>query len=294
MSRVSNKFSFFPQQNIAVQDDNKTDSPLRVLQITDCHLGEQVGEQLVGMDTDQSLDFVIALLRKEQLSIVENKPALLLATGDLSNHGTAAAYQRLQQKLAPLELPSAWLPGNHDNYELMVNTVGKAQLPRLIKLGNWYIFMLDSAVPCEVGGELGADQLSALAEAFKQLPSDAHFLLCMHHQPIAIGSDWLDQQMIADNNELLELLSKETRVRALIWGHIHQEFIASHPQLPNALLFGTPSTCVQFAPVNAEFKVDQQMPGYRWLDLYPDGKITTGISRVSGVDLSLDLNLSGY
>ena len=77
---------------------------IRLLQITDCHLGEQEGEQLVGMDTDKSLDYVVALLAQEQADA-----SLLLATGDLSNHGTSAAYQRLEQKLSTLPMPKAWM-----------------------------------------------------------------------------------------------------------------------------------------------------------------------------------------
>ena len=79
--------------NVAVRD---ADSTTRVLQITDCHLGKEAGEQLVGMDTDASLDYVLKQLQSEQ-----NSAELLLATGDLSNHGSHEAYSRLFDKLKP-------------------------------------------------------------------------------------------------------------------------------------------------------------------------------------------------
>ncbi|NNC55616.1 MAG: hypothetical protein HKO07_07840, partial [Pseudomonadales bacterium] len=41
------------------------DATLRVLQITDCHLGERSGEVLAGMDTDASLASVLELLVAE-------------------------------------------------------------------------------------------------------------------------------------------------------------------------------------------------------------------------------------
>ena len=84
-----------------------TDEPLRVVQITDCHLGESPGEKLVGMDTDESLDYILSLIRVEQAHA-----RLLLATGDLSNDGGSGAYQRLAQKLDGLQLPYAWLAGS--------------------------------------------------------------------------------------------------------------------------------------------------------------------------------------
>ena len=52
---------------------------------------------------------------------------------------------------------------------------------------------------------------------------------------------------------------------------------------------GTPSTCIQFAPGSAEFALDEQMPGYRWLHLYDEGQLDTGVSRV----LDLNVNCSG-
>ena len=108
-------------------------------QITDCHLGKQSGERLVGMDTDSSLDHVLKLIKEEQ-----PEAHLLLATGDLANHGSAEAYLRLKAKIAPLGLPYAWLAGNHDSRDLMVDTVGNCLLPRTVRAGRWLIVMMDS------------------------------------------------------------------------------------------------------------------------------------------------------
>jgi Icc protein len=56
----------------------------------------------------------------------------------------------------------------------------------------------------------------------------------------------------------------------------------------------TPSSCIQFAPGSECFKADDQPPGYRWLDLYSDGRIETAVSRVTGVTFEVDLDSSGY
>ncbi|MEQ8803502.1 MAG: hypothetical protein RLP45_15820, partial [Haliea sp.] len=55
---------------------------VRVLQLTDTHLCRERGGSLLGMDTDHSLQAVIALARREQPQI-----DVLLGTGDMSNHG---------------------------------------------------------------------------------------------------------------------------------------------------------------------------------------------------------------
>ena len=36
------------------------------------------------------------------------------------------------------------------------------------------------------------------------------------------------------------------------------------------------------------------MPGYRWFDLHPDGRIETGVSRVSGKHYIIDYKSAGY
>ena len=56
----------------------------------------------------------------------------------------------------------------------------------------------------------------------------------------------------------------------------------------------SPSTCVQFAPGSKSFKVDNQPPGYRWLELHIDGRLETGVSRVLDTQFTVDLDSGGY
>ena len=265
------------------------DQVLRLVQITDCHLGKQSGERLVGMDTDISLDHVLTLIQEEQ-----PEAHLLLATGDLANHGSAEAYLRLKAKLAPLGLPYAWLAGNHDGRDLMVDTVGNCLLPRTVRAGRWLIVMMDSAVPGQVGGELGEQELVHLEDALSAHADADYVIACLHHQPIPIGCDWLDEQRLADSDKLLSILSRDSRMRAVLWGHVHQAFNGQDARLPGVQLLSAPSTCVQFAPNSEGFKLDQVAPGYRWLDLHPNGLIETAVSRLDGIDLAVDYASQGY
>lgn len=265
------------------------DRAIRVVQITDCHLGGEVGEQLVGMDTDISLDHVLALIQEEQA-----EAKLLLATGDLSNHGSISAYSRLSTKLQALPMPSAWLAGNHDCRDLMVESVGEATLPRTVTLGRWLILMLDSTVPGQVGGELGASELAYAEQLLRSAPDAEHVLVCLHHQPVAIGCDWLDEQQLADSDALMAVLAKEPRLRGVVWGHVHQAFHGEDPRLPGVKLLSAPSTCIQFEPNSADFKLDHAAPGYRWFNLHSDGTLESDVSRVTGVDLHVDFESQGY
>ena len=152
--------------------------------------------------------------------------------------------------------------------------------------------MLDSQVPGEVGGELGPLELSLLEEALQAAAeADLFTLVCLHHQPVKIGCQWLDQQMVADAADFFAVLERFPGVRGVLWGHVHQQIDRRRGQIQ---LMASPSTCVQFAPDSVDFKADPAPPGYRWLDLDEDGTLHTGVSRVSGVTFNVDLESGGY
>jgi Icc protein len=56
----------------------------------------------------------------------------------------------------------------------------------------------------------------------------------------------------------------------------------------------SPSTCIQFLPGSDGFAVDTTAPGYRWLSLHADGRIETGVQRLSEIPGTLDLASAGY
>jgi Icc protein len=272
--------------------DRQTISPrsdsVSIVQLTDTHLCKMQGGTLLGMDTDHSLQSVIDLVKAQRPTM-----DLLLGTGDLSDQGALEAYRRLQEYFAQLTEANCWLPGNHDDRANMTAVVDNPlRLCREIRLGRWQVLMLDSQVPGEVGGELGPAELAFLEEALAAAVKDELYsLVCLHHQPVKIGCEWLDEQMVADASEFFSLLDRFPGVRGVLWGHVHQQVDRLHGDIQ---LMATPSTCVQFAPGSAGFKADSAAPGYRWLELLPDGTLLTGVSRVEGVAFNVDLDSGGY
>ena len=261
---------------------------VQLVQLTDCHLGHAPGSKLLGMDTDHSLQAVIDLVKEER-----SHTDLILGTGDLSDHGANATYGRLYQYFSQICKNSFWLPGNHDSWQDMSSDAGdNLQLSNEIRVSNWQIVLLDSQIPGEIGGELGEAQLALLDDCLHRASQEGlHSLLCLHHQPVKIGSEWLDEQMVADADEFFQVVDKYSCVKGILWGHIHQQIERQREGVP---LLATPSTCVQFAPGQENFKLDDQPPGYRWLDLHVDGTINSGVSRVRDVTFSVDLNSGGY
>ncbi len=272
----------------AVMQIAASGSPLRLVQITDTHLKKEAGGRLVGMDTDNSLAHVIDMVKREQPSI-----DLVLGTGDISDHGSEEAYQRAAVFFSRLDAPVAWLPGNHDDATAMNRVLGQqGKLIRVVEGGGWLIVMLNSQIPGEVGGELGADEIAFLDSCLTHAASQGlHCLVCLHHQPTAMGSNWIDTQMVDDRDQFFATLDRYDCVRGVLWGHVHQQLDAERNGVK---LMSTPSSCIQFAPQNHDFKIDDVPPGYRWLELHGDGGIETGVSRVDGVHFSVDLQSSGY
>lgn len=265
-----------------------TGGSVRIVQLTDTHLCKSQGGTLLGMDTDHSLQAVIDLVKTERPQM-----DLLLGTGDLSDQGALEAYRRLQQYFAQLTGVHCWLPGNHDDRGNMVAVADHSlRLSREIRLARWQVIMLDSQVPGEVGGELGPGELAFLEESLAAAAAEDLFsLVCLHHQPVKIGCEWLDEQMVVDAPAFFAVLDRFPGVKGVLWGHVHQQVDRRHGDIQ---LMASPSTCVQFAPGSAGFKADSESPGYRWLELHQDGGLETGVSRVQGVSFKVDLDSGGY
>jgi Icc protein len=277
-----------PEPRHPIQFVDTSDDVVHVVQLTDTHLCKTRGGTLLGMDTDHSLQAVIDLVKKER-----PKVDLLLGTGDLADGGARNAYDRLQVYLDQLTRDNYWLPGNHDSRAAMEAAASSdMRLCKEIRMAHWQLLLLDSQVPGQVGGALGADELAWLEQALRSARDESlHTLVCMHHQPVTVGCDWLDQQMVADADEFFAVLERFPGVKAVLWGHVHQEIDREYH---GVRLLASPSTCVQFAAGCENFKADDQPPGYRWLDLYADGGIATAVSRVRDVKFEVELDSGGY
>lgn len=245
----------------------------RIVQITDLHLRSEPHTVLRGTDVDAGLTAVLAHIREHHWP-----PDAMLATGDLV-HEDDAAYERLRDILGTLGPPVYCLPGNHDKVEAMRRTLrdGPVRWEREILLDGWQLLMLDSTVPESDSGLLTDDELDFLDLRLAAFP-DQPALVCVHHHPIPVGSDWLDATMIANAQDLFAVLDRHPRVRGLVWGHVHQLIESRRGGMQ---LLGTPATCCQFLAAGADHDPDPSRPGYRWLELDTDGTLRSGIERVA-------------
>ena len=152
---------------------------MKLLHISDLHIVPEVGEQIYGVDSHNSLKRVL------DQGIAEN-PDLIVATGDLAERGDSQSYQRLQKLLLSTGLPVFVVPGNHDSPKRIAEDLcgGRIRSTDVHDQDGWRFVFLNSRVRGAPHGELSADQLRQLESAVLAAP-DRHILIALHHTPIA-------------------------------------------------------------------------------------------------------------
>lgn len=259
---------------------------LKILQLTDTHLFGDPQGRLLGQNTRRTLALVLdAALRAHGYDLV-------LLTGDLVHDESLEGYRYLRERLAALAIPYYCLPGNHDDVASMsqIFDAGTTGNEASTKADGWNLVLLDSTIPGEDGGHLADRQLDLLDASLAARRGDPA-LVCLHHQPVPVGSAWMDTMALDNPGDFFRILDRHPQVRAVLWGHVHQEFSSRRKDVR---LLATPSTCVQFLPGSEEFALDPRTPGFRWLALGRDGQIETGVERIAAYPDPLDLANGGY
>jgi Icc protein len=241
---------------------------LRVLHLTDPHLFADLYGELRGTVTADSLQSVI-----DHYSVAGWRAHRVLVTGDLIHDDSAEAYERFRDLLLPLKLRIHCIPGNHDVRDLMRPVCERPPFSYCAweEIGDWLLIGLDSCLSGEAGGAVSKDELDRLSDVVVRSAAK-HIMVFLHHPPIPMGSKWLDSVGMANGEEVLERLRTLKRVRALVFGHVHQEYDDVYEGIR---ILATPSTCRQFKPGSEKFAVDDKPPAYRHIELGADGQVDT-------------------
>ncbi len=239
---------------------------MRVLHLTDPHLFADRNGSLRGAVTYDTLQSVIEHYRQGDFAA-----DLVALTGDIIQDDSAEAYVHCRDLLSPLGLPVLCVPGNHDVRYLMRDMLPNPPFSYCdsVATGNWLIVGIDSCSAGRAGGKIAERELRRLEETIAASSAE-HVLVCLHHPPVPMRSKWLDTVGLDNGDEFLLRAGSAGRVRAAIFGHVHQDYDASHHGIR---LIATPSTCRQFLPRADEFAVDDRPPAYRCIELRPDGSI---------------------
>jgi len=249
--------------------------PVRIVQLTDLHLLGDPGEALRGIPVERNLNAVLDAAAGDLA-----RADLVLLTGDLAEAGEPAAYARLARAVAARTRRCFALPGNHDDPVHLANALPATGRDRVAvcRLGRWRLLLLDSTLPGRSAGHLDRRQLHWLEAQLGGASRDP-VLVILHHPPLPIGSAWLDAIGLRNGAALRSVLERAaSRIRAVLFGHIHQAFDRRRGGLR---YLATPATGVQFVPGTRRPGIDILPPGWRELLLYPDGRLVTRVKRLT-------------
>jgi Icc protein len=182
--------------------------------------------------------------------------------GDITQDHTPASYRLFSNLLneSSLASPVFWLPGNHDElseYEAIEN---HQILPhkKLVAEG-CEVLLLNSkgATPAGWCSQAHLDELN------RQLSrSDNAILAICHHHPIPING-YLDKHILENGAELLNLLVDSNKVKALVHGHVHNDYKLDFRQLP---ILSTPATSIQFSKATPDWQQQNLGPAIRLIE----------------------------
>lgn len=201
-----------------------------IAQISDLHV--MLPDELAygRFDTAASLARCVAHIMQ-----LDPLPDTALVTGDLVNGGSAAEYRRLRDLLAPLVMPVHVIPGNHDERGLLcAGFSDHFYLPRpgqavhyVVEYPGVRLVALDTVIPGEDGGTLGADQLDWLETTLAAEPLKPA-LLFMHHPPLRTGTSYMDEISLdqLSSERLAGVIERHPQVERITCGHVHRGMLA--------------------------------------------------------------------
>jgi Icc protein len=197
------------------------------LQLSDLHLAPP-GQLLAGIDPIRQMRSVLA--RINQLDVT---PAFIVISGDLTDNGSAESYEVVNQVLQELGAgtTSIFLAlGNHDDRATFRQIVLRAersddQSPyhHSQVIDGLRVIVLDSTIPGDVGGALGATQLSWLQAQLDELAPRGNLIVLHHPCRLAGPVRHYPAFILRDAAALEAMVARhQDRIVGVLAGHTHQ------------------------------------------------------------------------
>lgn len=210
---------------------------LRVLHLSDTHLfGDAAARHQGVVDTAAALDRVLA--RAATIDRVD----VVVCSGDLSDDGTAASYERLRDRVGPWAAERGaevvWAMGNHDGRDGFEQVLGARHGVRTVR--GVRVVHLDSSVPGHGHGEVGPGQLAWLQGVLAQR-AEHGTLVVVHHPPTPAYTALLARLELSDPAALLAVCGAGD-VRAVLSGHYHHPVATREAGIPVLVAPGVANT----------------------------------------------------
>ena len=260
---------------------------LSLLQLTDLHIFPAPEITLLGINTEYYFNRVLQHAFMQSIDY-----DAILISGDLAQSPCRSTYQRLLHQIEEFNLPTMCLPGNHDDFELMQEVLDTplVSCKKQVIFGCWQLVILNSQILKSEGGYLEQTELDFLEKCLAENTS-LFTLIATHHNCLPSDSKWLDTMQISNSDEFLAIVARYPNVKVITTGHIHQEM---DKKFGDVAVYGTPSTCFQFAKNSVDFAMDRTPPGYRIIKLHDNGEVTSEVHRIDTVLSELEITSEGY
>jgi 3',5'-cyclic-AMP phosphodiesterase len=210
-----------------------TSKPVCIAQISDLHIKRPGALAYGRVDTATALERCVVTLNE-----LNPAPDFVVISGDLVDTPTAEEYEHLKRLLAPLRLPFASVPGNHDAREMMraafagSNDVHRSgPLNQRIEVAGLDLLLLDSSVPGQPHGQLDASTLEWL-EAELTSTAERPALLFLHHPPFRAGIWHMDRQNLLNADALAAIVRRHRRIQLVATGHVHRAALTMFAGVP--------------------------------------------------------------
>ncbi len=227
-----------------------------IAHLTDPHIGLNPGALVGRLQPDAALRRALAHVRG-----LGTPPDVLLLSGDLTEAGQEADYHTLRA-LFDQELPGhrqgrprvLAVAGNHDRPGLARQLLGDwmpvpADAPAGVfcvraEVGGVHFIGLDTVVPLQPHGELGAAQLDWVARTLAALAGQP-VMIFLHHPPLVAGMAAMDECGLRTGRDALaRLVAAHGSVLLVAGGHLHRPILGA---LGGAPVVVAPSTSHQLA-----------------------------------------------
>jgi 3',5'-cyclic AMP phosphodiesterase CpdA len=192
-------------------------------QISDPHIVCEGALAYGRVDTARMLERCVS-----KILALPRLPDAVVATGDLTDHGSVEEYGLLAELLAALPMPLYLVVGNHDDahslrsafphHEYLNGADGFVQYA--VEDFEVRLVVLDTTVPGAPGGELCVRRLQWLDRELGK--SERPTIIAQHHPPFATGLTLMDRMGLGNPEAEATVIERHRHVQCVVSGHYHR------------------------------------------------------------------------
>lgn len=194
----------------------------------------------------------------------------LLVTGDIAAKVDRYSYQKFVKRISAEGVPVYGLPCENDDINLLdrVASGELLHLERSVEAGNWKVLFLDRILG-EDFARVPLEHIRRLMRLLDENPETPALILTRYYRIPKEQLKQMSETCFRELNLVLELISTRTQVKALVCAHAFaadleerisgKQVLSSPPATHNGVM----------------------EPGYRRIDLYPNGQFDSDVVLLS-------------